>query len=348
MKTKRTIFFSLMTLAFGGFSAHVASADDAKPAYTLQKTIPIPGDERWDYALFNPDTHHLFVTRATHTQEIDPAAGTVVHDITGQKRSHGTAIVADLNRGFITDGQDATIIIFDLKTGDVLGKVPAADDVDGIIYDTGSKQILAACGDSAKLAVVAPDVDPKTGKATLIDLPGKPEYLAADGAGKAYVNINDKNEIAVVDLNSKTVTANWPTGTGGKNTGMAIDPEHHLLFVGCRTPQKLVIMSTDDGKVVAELPIGKGNDACAFDPGTGEAFASCGDGTLAVAKETSPGKWEATTVQTKTGARTVALDKETHTLYLPTAEFEPAQGGGRPAMKKGSFMIVVVGPASGK
>src|SRR5262249_26983263 len=158
-----------------------ASADDAQPAYSVQKTIPIAGDERWDYALFNPETHHLFVTRATHTQEIDPTAGTVVHDITGQKRSPGTAIVAHAGRGFVTDGEDASIFVFDVKTGDVLGKVAAADDVDGIIYDPGTKQVLAACGDSAKLAVLAPDIDPKTGKATLIDLGGKPEYLAADG-----------------------------------------------------------------------------------------------------------------------------------------------------------------------
>jgi hypothetical protein len=348
MNAKRAIFFSVMMLAFAGLRTQLATADDAKPAYTVQKTIPIPGDERWDYALFNPDTHHLFVTRATHTQEIDPAAGTVVHDITGQKRSHGTAIVMDAGRGFITDGEDASIMVFNPKTGEVLGKVAAADDVDGIQYDPGTKQILAACGDSAKLAVLAPDIDLKDAKAALIDLPGKPEYLAADGAGKAYIAINDKNQVAVVDLNSKTVTANWPTGTGGKPTGMAIDPQHHVLFVGCRTPQKLIVMSTDDGHVISEVPIGKGNDACAFDPGTGEAFASCGDGTLTVAKETSPGKWEGDSVQTKNGARTCGLDKETHTLYLPTAEFEPAQGGGRPAMKKGSFMIVVVAPAAGK
>ena len=128
-------------------------------------------------------------------------------------------------------------MVFDPKTGDVLGKVAAADDVDGIIYDAGTHQILAACGDAGKLAVLAPDIDLKDAKATLIDLGGKPEYLAADGSGKAYVNVNDKNEIAVVDLKSQAVTARWPTGTGTKPTGLAIDPEHHRLFVGCRSQE---------------------------------------------------------------------------------------------------------------
>jgi len=156
------------------------------------------------------------------------------------------------------------------------------------------------------------------------------------------------NQVAVVDLKSQKVIANWPTGSGGRPTGMAIDPQHHRLFVGCRNPKQLVIMSTDDGHVLAEVPIGSGNDACAFDPGTGEAFASCGDGTLTVVKESTPGKFDATTVKTKQGARTMAIDPSTHTLYLPTAEFQPAATGQRPAMKPGTFMIVVVGPTAGK
>ena len=353
MTVKRIPLLALAILLGGSALPAVAFADSSPAAssppgaYQVQKTMPVSGDGRWDYALFDPTSHKLFVTRSTHTQEIDPTDGTVVADIAGQKRSHGTAIVPEVGRGFITDGEDGSIVIFDLKNGNVLGKVAAADDVDGIVYDAGTHQVLAACGDAGKLVVMAPDVDPKDGKVALIDLGGKPEYLAADGSGKAYVNINDKNEIAVVDLKSQAVTARWPTGSGTKPTGLAIDPEHHHLFVGCRS-QKLVIMSTDDGHVLAELPIGKGNDACAFDAGTGQAFASCGDGTLTVAKETSPGNFDATNVQTKMGARTMGLDPATHTLYLPTAEFEPAVEGKRPVMKPGTFMIVVVAPAAGK
>jgi DNA-binding beta-propeller fold protein YncE len=310
----------------------------------VQKTFHIGGPGRWDYATSDPDSNRLYVTRSTHTQAIDVNIGKVVADIQGQQRAHGTAIVSAIGRGFISDGRDGTIVIFDLKTGDVLGKAAAADDCDGIIYDAGSDRVLAACGDAGKLAVLDPKSDPKTAKAETVDLGGKPEFLAADGTGKAYVDINDKNQIAVVDIKNMTVTAHWPTGSGERPTGVAIDPEHHLLFVGCRN-QKMIVMSTDDGHVLAELPIGKGNDACGFDPGTGEAFASCGDGTLTVIKQTSPGKFEASTVQTKAGARTMALDPATHTLYLPTAEYQsPPPATGRPIMKPDTFMIVVVAP----
>ncbi len=339
---------SLATLMASMFVLAIARADDSAPTeYAVKTTMPIGGEGRWDYATFDADTHRLWVTRSTHTQAIDITGGKVVADITGQKRAHGTAIVSSAGRGFITDGQNGSIVIFDLKSGEVLGNAAAAEDADGIIYDGGSGRVLATCGDAGKLAVLQPDVDPKSGKAELVDLGGKPEFLAADGEGKAFVCINDKNEIAVVDLKTMAVSSRWPTGSGTKPTGISIDPKHHRLFVGCRN-QKLIVMSTEDGHVVSELPIGKGNDACGFDSGTGEAFASCGDGTLTVVKETSEGKFQTSTVKTREGARTMTLDPSTHTIYLPTAEFEKAAPGEkRPPMKAGSFMIVVVAPAKG-
>jgi hypothetical protein len=345
MRKSKVVLFVAAALAAVATSRAAARADDdPKTQYAVQKTLPIAGDERWDYALFDPSTQHVFVTRVTHTQVIDPATGKVVMDITGQKHSHGTAVAPALNRGFITDGDDSSIVIFDLKTGEVLGKAEAGEDADGIIFDAGTNKVLAGCGDAQKLAVFSADADPKSAKADLVDLGGKPEFIAADGMGKAYVNVNNKNEVAVIDLKTLAVTARWPTGAGTKPTGLAIDPKGHRLFVGCRN-QKMIVMSTDDGHVIAELDIGKGNDACQFDPGAQEAFASCGDGTLAEIDESSPGKYDVASVQTRPGARTMALDPATHTLYLPTAEFgPPAEGGKHPAPKPGTFMIVVVAP----
>lgn len=337
-----------VVVAMGACGATAVFAQDtaATPAYAVQKTIQIGGPGRWDYATFDPDSQRLYVTRSTHTQAIDPATGKVVADIPDQQRSHGTAIVTSAGRGFITDGGAGVLVVFDLKSGNVLGKIPAADDADGIIYDSGSDRLLVACGDAGKLLVVDPKADLKDAKADSVDLGGKPEFLAADGAGNAFVNVNDKNQIAVVDIKSLKVIAHWPTGSGERPTGLAIDPEHHLLFVGCRN-QKLIVMNSNDGKVLTELPIGAGNDACGFDPGTNEGFASCGDGTLTVVKETSPTEFSASTVKTKQGARTMAIDPATHTIYLPTAEFEPAPPGTRrPNMKPNTFMIVVVAPTA--
>jgi DNA-binding beta-propeller fold protein YncE len=325
-------------------SASLAIADSPTASqYEAKTPIHIGGPGRWDYASIDPSTHHLLVTRSTHTQVIDTATGKVLLDVHGQQRSHGVVAVPSLNRGFITDGKAGTIVIFDLKTGDVLGNAAAADDADGEIYDAGTNKVLATCGDGGVMVVLDPSVDPKAAKAESIDLAGKPEFLAADGKGAAFACINDKNEIAAVDLKAMKVSARYPIGSGTAPTGLAIDAKNGRLFIGCRN-QKLIVMDTADGKVLAELPIGRGNDACGFNPQTGEAFASCGDGTLTVVKETSPGKFEVTqTVKTPMGARTLAVDADAKTVYLPTAEFEAAtEGQRRPAMKADSFMIAVV------
>jgi outer membrane protein assembly factor BamB len=278
---------------------------------------------------------------------IDGTTGKVLGDIPGQKRSHGTAVVPALARGFITDGGgDGAIFVFDLKTYAVLGKLATMPDSDGIIYDKGQNLVLAVSGDGGKLMTFRPDIDPAHGKIDPpIDLGGAPEFLAADGEGKVYINLEDKDLVAVVDLKTRKVIARWPVAPGGHPVGMALDRKTHRLFIGCRNPQKMIVMSTDDGKVVAELPIGAGVDATKTNHGL--AFASCRDGSLTVVGE-KDGKYEVEqVVKTPSGARTMGIDPSTHTVYLPTAEFVPTAPGAaasqRPQMKPDSFMIVVVG-----
>jgi hypothetical protein len=235
-------------------------------------------------------------------------------------------------------------VIFDLKTNGVLGTLAARPDADGIIYDKASGLVLAVSGDDGVLMTLRPDVDPKAGSIDApIDLGGKPEFLASDGAGKVYINLEDKNQVAVVDIKARKVLAHWPVAPGGSPVGLSIDTEKHRLFIGCRNPQKLIVMSTDDGKVLADLPISAGVDATKFDGH--QAFASCRDGKLQVAGETSPGKFEIQqTVTTPVGAKTMDVDLEKHKVYLPTFEFEEQKPGatGRPTAKPGTFMIVVV------
>jgi len=269
-----------------------------------------------------------------------------VADIAGQKRNHGVAIVPSAGRGFISDGQDASVIVFDVKTNKVLGKVKAADDADGIIYDPNCGKVLVSCGDANVMVAISPDVDPQTGKAdATVELGGKPEFLVAD-QGKIYVNLENKDQVAVIDSKTMKVIHKWATAPGGSPVGISMDLVNRRLFVGCRKPQKLIVMSADDGKVLADMPIGAGVDATQYDH---DIFASCRDGTLAIARETSPGNYAIVqTLATKEGARTMGLDPTTHTLYLPTAEFgleKDAQS--RPLPKPDSFMILVV-KATGK
>jgi DNA-binding beta-propeller fold protein YncE len=336
-KTRNTVPQILMVLATSILPA------SAQSTWKVQNTFHVGGPGGWDYVTVDAPNHRLFVTRSTHTQAIDETTGKVLGDIPGQIRSHGVALVPGLDRGFITDGGgQGAIIIFDLKTYAVLGKIAAMPDADGIIYDARQKVVLAVSGDGNALMTIQPDIDVKTGKMDApIQLGGGPEFLAADGAGKVYINLEDKNMIAKVDLKTRKVEAQWPVTPGGHPVGMAMDTAKHLLFVGCRNPQILVIMNADTGAVVDSLPIGKGVDATKFDAGV--AYASAGDGTLTMVSMQG-GKWAVVqTVKTAASARTMGVDEITHKSYLPAAEILPAVGGARPQAKPDSFMIIEVG-----
>jgi hypothetical protein len=332
-------FALLVTLPSFTFSTPVA----AQGTWAVEKTLHIGGEGGWDYVTLDANAHRLYVPRSTRTMVIDVESGKTIADIPGQKHNHGVALVPSAGRGFISDGAGA-IVIFDLKTNAVLGTVAAEADADGIIFDKASGLVLVVSGDGGVLMTLKPDANPKT--ATIdppIDLGGKPEFLASDGAGKIYINLVDKDEVAVIDMKARKVIARWPVAPGGAPVGMSIDTKKRLLFIGCRNPQNLIVMSADDGKVLAHLPIGAGVDATRFDGS--QAFASCRDGKLVIASETSPGKFEILqTVTTPAGARTMDIDAVAHKVYLPTAEFEEStpQSTGRPRAKPGTFMIVVV------
>ena len=340
MRMTRAIVTGLTLFSIAGLLPALAQTD-----WGVVKTFPIGGQGGWDYLTVDPQTHRLYVPRSTHTEVIDSESGKVIADIPGQKIAHGVAIVPEAGRGFISDGGgNGAVVIFDLKTYLSLGTIVAQPDADGIIYDPISGRVLVVSGDNGVLMSLKPDIDPKNGKIEApVTLGGAPEFLASDGAGKVYINLMDKNEVAVVDMKARKVVARWSVAPGGAPVGMSIDTKKRRLFIGCRKPQKLIVMSTDDGKVLADLPIGEGVDATKIDGG--QAFASCRDGSLTVASETSPGRFEIVqTAKTRPGARTMGLDPTTHRIYLPTAEVEqPKPGsGGRAANKPGSFMIVVV------
>jgi hypothetical protein len=326
---------TLVSFTFGGRAV-------AQAGWAVEKTFHVGGEGGFDYVTLDADTHRLYVPRSTHTMVIDTESGKTIADIPGQKHNHGVALVPEAGRGFISDGAGA-VVIFDLKSNGVLGTIAAQPDADGIIFDKASGLVLVVSGDNGVLMSLKPDVDPRTGKIDPpIDLGGKPEFLASDDAGKVYVNLEDKNLVAVVDIKARKVIARWPVAPGGSPVGMSIDTKNRRLFVGCRNPQKMIVMSADDGKVLADLPIGSGVDATRFDGS--QALASCRDGRLDVAGETSPGKFEILqTLKTAVGAKTMDVDTSTHIAYLPTAEFEEPKAGasGRPTAKPGTFMIVV-------
>jgi len=343
MSVRKAVTFPVILALIMLVSLTLSTRAAAQSSWAVENTFHIGGEGGMDYITADSENHRLYVPRSTHTMVIDAASGKVVGDIPGQKHNHGVALVPSAGRGFISDGEGA-VVIFDLKTNAVLGTLKAHPDADGIIYDSASGLVLVVSGDDGILMTIKPDVDPKTGSIDApIELGGKPEYLAADGNGKVYINLEDKDQVAVVDLKARKVLAHWPVAPGGSPVGMAMDTKKRLLFIGCRKPQKMIVMSADDGKVLADLPIGAGVDATKFD--SGQALASCRDGKLFVAGENAAGKYEIVeTVTTAVGAKTVDIDTTTHKAYLPTFEFEEQKPGdtGRPKAKPGTFMIVVV------
>ncbi|MDB6014083.1 MAG: hypothetical protein JWL65_6333 [Gammaproteobacteria bacterium] len=306
-------------------------------------SFELKGPGAWDYLSADPASHRLFVARTTHTMVVNGQTGALIADIPGQQEAHGVALVPSVGRGFISDGgAQGSIVIFDLATYAILGRLPAMPDIDGIIFDSTDNLVLAVSGRGKALLSFRPDIDPHNGKLdTVAALRGEPEFLAADAKGRVYINLMTTNEVAVVDLEKHAVVANWPVAPGGNPVGIALDDKTGRLFIGCRGPQQLVVMDTKDGKVLANLPIGKGVDAVKFD--SDEIFVSTGDGNLVVARETSPGKFGITqTVATNEGARTMTVDPSTHTLYLPTAEFQSGPAGRRQP-KPETFKLLVVG-----
>jgi len=310
--------------------------------WDVKKTWHVGAEGSWDYLTVDSAAHRMFVPRSTHTMVIDGTTGKTLGDIPGQKIAHGVAIVPALGRGFITDGGgDGAIVIFDLKTYAVLGRLAALPDADGIIYDAKLNLVLAVSGDKGVLMTFKPDIDPKTGKIdTPIALDGAPEFLVSDGTGSVFINLMDKGVVAKVDLTTKKVVARWPVAPGGQPVGMSMDAKTHRLFIGCRKPQLLIVMSADDGKLVASLPIGAGVDATKFD--AGQVFASCRDGQFIVAGEVDGTYVVQQIVKTPQAARTMDIDPLTHTIYMPTTEYEVVPAGAKPKAKVDGFMIVEV------
>ncbi|HSV14345.1 MAG TPA: hypothetical protein VLI90_08805 [Tepidisphaeraceae bacterium] len=340
-KPRLHLFVLLAAFSAALGSSHALAGDEP---YKLAQSVHIGGEGSWDYVTLSADGSRLYVPRTTHTQVLDTATWKVVADIPGTKRSHGVALVPSVARGFVSDGTDASVQIFDLKTNEVLGTIKAQPDADGIIYDAFSNHVFVVSGDNGVLIPIKPDVDPKSGSAeAAIDLGGKPEFLVSDNKGKLYINLADKAQMAVVDTQTMKVIDHWPTAPGTDPTGLSMDREKGHLFVGCRN-QKLLIMNAADGKILGDLPIGVRVDATVVDKPY--ALASCADGTLSVASETSPGKYEVVqVVKTAAGARTMAVDNATGRIYLPAADMtpaDPANPKARPKAVPGSFKIIVV------
>lgn len=328
------------TLSFSGGAAAVPQAS----GYRLAKKIDLGGEGGWDYLTFDSHRRRVFISRATHTLVVN-AEGKKLGDIPNTQGVHGIALAFELNRGFTSNGKANSVTIFNLESLRTLREVSVnGKNPDAILYDPASHRVFTFNGGSHD----ATAIDAKTGEiAGNIPLDGKPEFAQADGSGHIYVNIEDKSEISEIDSNALKVLNTWPLAPCQEPSGLAFDVAHKRLFAGCHN-RMMAVVDADSGKVVTTIPIGDGVDANAFDPELSFVFASCGEGTMTVAHQDSPDKYSAVeNVPTQTGARTMALDPKTHTVYLVTAGFGPPPAPTpdnphpRPAILPDSFTLLI-------
>ena len=339
---------SMLLILLGSFSLLMAATN----SYHLVKKYTFGAAEGstreyFDSITVDSTARRVYLSHGTEIKVIDADSGAVITNITGLKQVHDVAVAGEFGRGFISDGAQGKVIIFDLQSLKVTGEAKADKDADCVIYDPFSKRVFVMNGDPHSSTVI----EAKSGSVVgTIALGGGPEFAVADGNGTVFVNLEDKSELVAIDSRSLKIKSRWPLAPAGAPTALAMDVQHHRLFSAGRDPQKLVVLDSDSGKVLQSFPISAGADGAAYEPETGLVFVSTREGVVHVFHQDSPDKFsEAETIKTEFGAKTMGLDTKTHNLFLDTADFTaaPAPTAERPHPQRpaiqGTFRLLVYG-----
>ncbi len=347
---KRSRLGSFALSAACGFAASLlcVGAAEARPQYGLARILKLPGDSGWDYLAFEQGGHRLFIAHGTQVDVIDTKRLTRIGEIADTPGVHGIALAPELGRGFISAGASGTIIEFDLHSLTRLKEIKSTgENPDAIIYDRGTRRVFAFNGRGRNATAIDARTEEVIGT---IELEARPEFAAADGKGHVYVNLQDKNSLAVIDSRSLALVSVWPLEGCEGPSGLALNVAAAQAYSVCAN-RVMIVTDTASGRILGTAPIGAGVDAAAYDPGANLAFASCGEGVLIAVTQSASGAPEpAQSVPTQPGARTMALDERTHRIYLVTADFgeRPApsaqQPHPRPPILPGSFRLLVVYP----
>jgi len=311
-------------------------------SYRVTHTYALGGDGGWDYVVPDPASHRIYIARQNRVLVVDEDSGKLLGEVTEVHGAHGTAIASKTGHGFATSSEDKSVVMFDLKTFKVLGRIPAAEDADAVIFDAPSNLIFTMNGDANSSTVI----DPRKGTFVKnLPLGGKPEYAVSAGDGKVYANLADKSEIVEIDTKTISVTRRWTTAPCKQPVPIAIDTVSHRLFSGCRSGV-MAISDYQAGKVVATVPIGTGVDGAGYDPASNNVFASNADGTLTVIHQDGPDQYRVVqTVTTPIGSRNMGLDPTNHQVFIVSAKFGPVPAGARRGpVIPGTFTLMTLSP----
>jgi YVTN family beta-propeller protein len=329
MKTEKISVTLLLLTAFG-FSQEQALA--APSNYAIKQRWDMGNPVKWDYTDIDTERNRLFLSMGDHVQVVDLSSGQAVGIIPNTPGVHGIAFAQDLKLGFTSNGRADTVTVFDLDSLQVKEEIKiSGNNPDAILYEPGTHQLYTFNGKSANVSVID-TVSLK--QVASIAASGRPEFAVSDNAGKIFFNVEDKSEINVIDIATSKISAKWPLKGCEEPTGLAIDTAHSRLFSVCQN-KLMVVTDAKTGKRVASVAIGEHPDAAIYDAETGLIFSSNGDkgGSLTVIKQNGANHYQAIAqVTTAQGAKTMAMDKKTKRIYLPT-------------VIDGKFTVLVAGPA---
>ena len=336
---KKSIFVTAFLISLCAFLS-------AQSGCKLVNKIHLEGDGGWDYITVDETTNTAYTSHGNIVQAVNLNDGKLLGTISNLNGVHGIALAKELNKGFISNGRDSSVTIFEIRTFKTTAKIQVTGkNPDAILYDPYSQLVFTFNGKSANATVI----DAKTNqiKAT-IKLDGKPEFSQTDLKGNIYVNIEDKSMMNVIDTKTLKVTQHWSIAPGEEPSGLALDNENHRLFSVCGN-NLMVVTDAQTGKVITTLPIGDGCDGVVFDKVLKRAYSSNGDGTITVVKEVNKDKFVVVeNIPTQKSARTIAVNSKTHHLYLPAGEYNPKPEATaenprpRASVKAGTFVILDV------
>lgn len=306
--------------------------------YKVVRTYHIAGTGGWDYIALN--NGKLYVSHGTQVNILNESTGDSAGVILNTNGVHGIAFDNELGRGYTSNGRSNNVTVFNLKTNEVITQIATGENPDAIMLEPHTNMIITCNGRSKDLSIIDPN---KNAVIATIAVGGKPETAVSDGNEKLFVNIEDRNELAVVDLKTHKVTDRWSLKGAEGPTGLSYDKNTNRLFVGC--DRYLVVMNADNGNLVDKLPIGEGCDGVVFDTNNKIIYTSNGrSGTITAIRESAADNYSILgNYRSKPGARTITIDEKTGILYLPTADFDAANtANGRPRMIAGSFQVLVM------
>jgi DNA-binding beta-propeller fold protein YncE len=325
-------------------SINIATAQ--KSQYKIANKFSVEGDGGWDYLTVDDTTGHLYISHQTVVQVIDTKDGKLLGTIKDLKGVHGIALAQNLGKGFITNGRDSSVTVFDLTNLSTIGKIPnVGQNPDAIMYDNFTKRVFTFNGGSNNITAIDAITGETIGK---IALDGNPEFAVTNGKGKIFCNVEDLSMICQINPKTLKVENKWRLKEGKEPSGLAIDVANNRLFTVCDN-KLMMIVDCETGKIITSVPIGEHPDGCGFDPVLKRAYSSNGDGTLTVVQEVDANTFKVLeNVETQKGARTITVSAKTHHIYLPTAERgekpKPTAENPkpRPAVKPNSFVILDV------